>query len=66
MDSHLQGMFNRTIRLLEAGIMPVYVFDGQPPELKRKVLAERHVLVYLKREDAIRDLTVAIEVRPHT
>ncbi|XP_064991774.1 flap endonuclease 1-A-like isoform X1 [Musa acuminata AAA Group] len=56
--SHLQGMFNRTIRLLEAGIMPVYVFDGQPPELKKQELAKRN----LKREDAIRDLTVAIEV----
>ncbi|XP_065034486.1 flap endonuclease 1-A-like isoform X3 [Musa acuminata AAA Group] len=56
--SHLQGMFNRTIRLLEAGIIPVYVFDGQPPELKKQELAKRN----LKREDAIRDLTVAIEV----
>ncbi|URD73641.1 hypothetical protein MUK42_08968 [Musa troglodytarum] len=58
--SHLQGMFNRTIRLMEAGIMPVYVFDGQPPELKKQELAKRHV--NLKREDAIRDLTVAVEV----
>ncbi|CAL9073815.1 unnamed protein product [Musa textilis] len=56
--SHLQGMFNRTIRLMEAGIMPVYVFDGQPPELKKQELAKRN----LKREDAIRDLTVAVEV----
>ncbi|XP_042471866.1 flap endonuclease 1-A [Zingiber officinale] len=55
--SHLQGMFNRTIRLLEAGIKPVYVFDGQPPELKKEELAKR----YSKREDATKDLSTAIE-----
>lgn len=32
--SHLQGMFNRTIKLLEFGVKPVYVFDGKPPEMK--------------------------------
>ena len=33
-SSHLQGMFNRTIKLLEHGVKPVYVFDGKPPEMK--------------------------------
>ncbi|AAC13596.1 similar to FLAP endonuclease-1 (SW:P39748) [Arabidopsis thaliana] len=56
-NRHLQGMFNRTIRLLEAGIKPVYVFDGKPPELKRQELAKR----YSKRADATADLTGAIE-----
>ena len=28
------GMFYRTIRLVENGIKPVYVFDGKPPEMK--------------------------------
>lgn len=28
------GMFYRTIRMLEYGIKPVYVFDGKPPQLK--------------------------------
>ncbi|KAJ3679600.1 hypothetical protein LUZ60_017611 [Juncus effusus] len=55
--SHLQGMFNRTIRLLEAGIKPVYVFDGQPPDLKKQELAKR----YSKREDATKDLSAAVE-----
>uniref|UniRef100_A0A3P9DD13 Flap endonuclease 1 n=2 Tax=Haplochromini TaxID=319058 RepID=A0A3P9DD13_9CICH len=32
--SHLMGMFYRTIRMLEHGIKPVYVFDGKPPQLK--------------------------------
>lgn len=39
--SHLQGMFYRTIRLLDNGIKPVYVFDGKPPELKSGELAKR-------------------------
>ncbi|XP_020573484.1 flap endonuclease 1-A isoform X3 [Phalaenopsis equestris] len=55
--SHLQGMFNRTIRLLEAGIKPVYVFDGQPPDLKKQELAKR----YLRRDDATKDLATAVE-----
>ena len=32
--SHLSGTFYRTIRLLENGIKPVYVFDGDPPPSK--------------------------------
>jgi flap endonuclease-1 len=39
--SHLQGIFNRTVRLLECGIKPVYVFDGKPPTLKSGELAKR-------------------------
>lgn len=27
-------MFNRTIKLLAAGVKPVYVFDGKPPDMK--------------------------------
>jgi flap endonuclease-1 len=33
--SHLSGLFYRTSRLLEAGIRPIFVFDGRPPEFKR-------------------------------
>jgi len=32
--SHLSGLFYRTINLLEAGVKPIYVFDGKPPEFK--------------------------------
>uniref|UniRef100_A0A6S8GZ49 XPG N-terminal domain-containing protein n=1 Tax=Dunaliella tertiolecta TaxID=3047 RepID=A0A6S8GZ49_DUNTE len=39
--SHLQGMFYRTARMLEAGIKPVFVFDGKPPEIKRQQLDQR-------------------------
>lgn len=39
--SHLMGMFYRTIRLMENGIKPVYVFDGKPPDLKGGELNKR-------------------------
>jgi flap endonuclease-1 len=39
--SHLTGLFYRNVNLLEHGIMPVYVFDGKPPELKRGVTEKR-------------------------
>ena len=36
--SHVLGLFNKTCKLLQKGIIPVYVFDGKPPEIKRKIL----------------------------
>ena len=39
--SHIQGLFNRTIRFMTAGVQPVYVFDGKPPKLKGGELAKR-------------------------
>jgi flap endonuclease-1 len=39
--SHLSGLFYRTARMLEAGINPVFVFDGIPPEFKRETLENR-------------------------
>jgi flap endonuclease-1 len=39
--SHLSGIFYRTSNLLEAGIKPIFVFDGKPPEFKKRVIEER-------------------------
>ena len=39
--SHLSGLFYRNINLLQEGISPIYVFDGKPPELKRKEIEKR-------------------------
>ena len=39
--SHIAGMFYRTIKLMEAGVKPVYVFDGKPPEFKSGELLKR-------------------------
>lgn len=39
--SHLMGLFYRTIRMVENGIKPVYVFDGKPPDMKSGELVKR-------------------------
>jgi flap endonuclease-1 len=39
--SHLSGIFFRTIHFIERGIRPVYVYDGNPPDLKQETVAER-------------------------
>ncbi|EDR02356.1 uncharacterized protein LACBIDRAFT_254074 [Laccaria bicolor S238N-H82] len=39
--SHLMGLFYRTLRIVENGIKPAYIFDGKPPELKKGVLSKR-------------------------
>ena len=39
--SHILGLFNKTISFLEKGIIPVFVFDGKPPQLKYKILEAR-------------------------
>ena len=39
--SHLQGILSRTVRLIQNGIRPFYVFDGKPPDLKSGELQKR-------------------------
>jgi flap endonuclease-1 len=56
--SHLMGMFYRTIRMVDAGIKPVYVFDGKPPQLKSLELSKR----LEKRKEATKDLDNAQEL----
>jgi len=55
--SHIIGMLSRTVKMMENGIKPVYVFDGKPPELKLGELAMRRE----KRKDAEEKLAVAVE-----
>lgn len=55
--SHLSGIFYRTISLLEEGIIPVYVFDGKPPELKAQELERRRKM----KEEAEKKLEKAKE-----
>ncbi|ESO98353.1 hypothetical protein LOTGIDRAFT_114414 [Lottia gigantea] len=55
--SHIMGMFYRTIRMLENGIKPVYVFDGKPPEMKSGELEKRKE----KRDEAQKELEKATE-----
>ena len=51
------GTFYRTIRMVEQGIKPVYVFDGKPPNLKSGELAKRAE----RRDEAQKLLQVAEE-----
>lgn len=39
--SHIQGMFNRTIRFLTEGLKPAFVFDGKAPTMKSGELFKR-------------------------
>jgi flap endonuclease-1 len=55
--SHIIGMLSRTIRLMENGIKPVYVFDGKPPDLKLGELEARRQ----KRTEATANLQAAQE-----
>lgn len=51
------GTFYRTIRLIENGIKPVYVFDGKPPDMKSHQLNKRAE----RREEAEKELQKATE-----
>nr|Q4JAN1.2 RecName: Full=Flap endonuclease 1; Short=FEN-1; AltName: Full=Flap structure-specific endonuclease 1 [Sulfolobus acidocaldarius DSM 639] len=39
--SHLNGLFYRTISIIESGIIPIFVFDGKPPEKKSEEIERR-------------------------
>ncbi len=54
--SHIQGIFYRTIRMMENGIKPIYVFDGKPPAMKKGELNKRSD----KRDEAEEGMRAAI------
>ncbi|KAK6089894.1 hypothetical protein P3W45_001097 [Vairimorpha bombi] len=56
--SHIVGMLYRTIRLVESGIIPIFIFDGKPPEMKMYELKKRTG----RREKADEDLKKAEEL----
>jgi flap endonuclease-1 len=41
LTSHLFGIKCKAIQLLRNGIIPIFVFDGKPPSIKRKTLQDR-------------------------
>ncbi|KAL3907036.1 MAG: hypothetical protein SGILL_009035 [Bacillariaceae sp.] len=55
--SHIQGMFNRTIRFLSEGMKPCFVFDGKAPNMKSGELQKRRE----KRRKAEEELKKAAE-----
>jgi flap endonuclease-1 len=42
--SHLSGLFYRTCNFLSAGLKPIYVFDGEPPRIKREEAERRRAV----------------------
>lgn len=54
--SHLSGILYRNTNFLEAGIKPIYVFDGDPPALKQRTIDARRA----RREQAEREYQEAI------
>ena len=55
--SHLSGLFYRTANLIEAGIRPVYVFDGEPPRLKLRTVKQRRAV----RKEAAEEWAAALK-----
>jgi flap endonuclease-1 len=49
--SHLMGVFYRTTSLLREGVLPVWVFDGKPPERKAGTIRQRIVAKEKAEED---------------
>ena len=40
-SSHIYALFLKTLNFLKYGIKPIFVFDGQPPILKKKIIDYR-------------------------
>lgn len=53
--SHLSGIYNRTINLIEEGIKPIFVFDGPPNPLKAAEIKHRREV----REEATKKMAEA-------
>jgi flap endonuclease-1 len=49
--SHIAGLLYRTSNLVEAGIKPVFVFDGPPSALKRATLDKRKAIRTAAKEE---------------
>ncbi len=52
LTSHLNGIFYKTLTFLDAGIKPIYIFDGAPPAIKDALLKERRK----KKNDALKNV----------
>ena len=48
--SHIIGLFNKIVLLKFYGIIPIFIFDGKPPEEKRNVLDQRNKRALESRE----------------
>ena len=64
-DSHIHGFFQRVCFYLKRGIMPIFVFDGAPPDAKNAILTKR-VRQKTKIEEKIQLLTAKLEENEET
>lgn len=66
-NSHVVGFFRRICKLLWFGILPVFVFDGGAPALKRATLQKRQRRREGRREDAVRTAgkLLAVQMQRH-
>jgi len=55
--SHLMGFLDRTTLLIEAGVEPIYIFDGKHPKLKEDTIKERSN----RRKEAEKKWNIALE-----
>ena len=60
--NHIQGTFFRTVSMLVAGIIPVFVFDGPPPKIKDATIAKRKLT---KQVNISRNITAEVILLLH-
>lgn len=57
--AHLVGLLSRNIQFLQAGIKPIWVFDGKPPDMKEVALGKRREIKN-KAKDALSEAQEAV------
>jgi len=53
---HIQGFLYKVIELLERGVIPIFIFDGKPPDAKKNTLDKRND-TRVKMKERIEELT---------
>ncbi|CAJ1345076.1 unnamed protein product [Effrenium voratum] len=57
--SHIAGVFRRTVRLLEAGIKPIFIFDGDAPDMKKSHVLQQREKMRAKSRDQLEEARAA-------
>jgi flap endonuclease-1 len=55
--SHLYAIFIKTLKFIEFGIKPVFVFDGKPPKLKKRIIDNRRKIKKISKEKLKKELS---------
>ena len=63
--SHLHGIMTKILKLLEYKIIPIFVFDGKPPKIKKHTIDKRNEKRKLA-EEALRSLSPDTPVNDET